>query len=116
MERSFKVHPEVASAIKTYHKSNESIWLIPHCTSKNIIKCDKSITADAMNCRLQQWFFDGTALPKITINSTRHMYETHIRYVAKLNDEELKNEWKAIAHSEETARKCYAELYKLTVM
>lgn len=116
VERAFEIHPEVAKAIETYHQSVESVWLIPHCTAKSAIKCDKSITADAMNSRLQEWFFDGQSYPKITINSTRHMYETHIRYVAQLSDEELKNEWKAIAHSEETARKCYAELYKLTAM
>jgi len=114
-ERVFKVHTIVSKAIQSYHESTDCQCLFPHCTPTSINRT-KSITADAMTLRLQQWFFNGESMPKLPINDTRHMYETHIRYVAKLSDDELENEWKAIAHSGKTARQRYAELYKLTVL
>jgi len=46
----------------------------------------------------------------------RHLYETHIRYVEKLTDEQLDEQWKSIGHSGTTARKYYGELYKNVVV
>ena len=51
-------------------------------------------------------------LPRITPNQMRHLYETHIRYTDKLTNEQLKDEWEEIGHSEGVARKFYGELYK----
>ena len=72
-------------------------------------------TDNAMRFLAKDWF-DREHLPSILPSQMRHLFETHIRYVEKLSEEELDKEWKSIGHSGITARKYYGELYKNLVV
>ena len=61
-------------------------------------------------------WFERENLPSILPSQMRHLFETHIRYVQKMSDDELDAEWKSIGHSGITARKYYGELYRSLVV
>jgi hypothetical protein len=50
----------------------------------------------------------------ISINLTklRHLYETHIRYVDPMLEEERKATMKIIGHSDDTSIKRYSEMFR----
>ena len=101
-ERVFKLHDECVKAIEQNRKTNNSKWLV--CQNDN-----------AMRFLAKDWF-ERETLPSILPSQMRHLYETHIRYVEKLTDEQLDEQWKSIGHSGITARKYYGELYKNVVV
>ena len=101
-ERVFKLHAECVKVIEENRKTNTSEWLV--CQTDN-----------AMRFLAKDWF-EREQLPSVLPSQMRHLYETHIRYVEKMNDEQLDDQWKSIGHTGITARKLYGELYKNLVI
>jgi FtsZ-binding cell division protein ZapB len=107
--RVFTVHPVVAECIAEFHKDKTHVWLMPQ--EKDSTKCCVS-----RNKNIQRRFFktDKYGFPKdINLTEIRHLYETHVRYVKPLPEEELKATMLAIGHSNTTAVKHYSEMFRL---
>jgi hypothetical protein len=113
--RIFKVHPKVQEAIATFHTNKGFVWLMPQEKDAT-----KSCTQDALLKNIQRHFFKGMknkpspfGFPTI-INLThlRHLYETHIRYVDRMSDEELAATMEIIGHSNTTSVKRYSEMFR----
>ena len=118
-ERVFTVHPIVAQLIANVHEGKESTWLVSQLTEAT--KCNKAI------CKvINRKFFAGKdtvgwgdkpnpwGFPcKINTTALRDLFETHIRYGEhKLPEEEIKALMKIIGHSNDTALKKYAQLFR----
>ena len=109
-ERVFKVHPTVAKAIKLFHGGKDYTWLVPQLDKP------KSHTSDSFRVMIQRHYFsDGNpyGFPTgITPLDTRHLYETHIRFIDPMPKDKLNQEMLNIGHSNKTALRKYAMLYK----
>ena len=101
-ERVFKLHDECARVIDENRKDSDCKWLV--CQTDN-----------QMRFLAKDWF-ERENLPSILPSQMRHLFETHIRYVQKMSNDELDAEWKSIGHSGITARKYYGELYRSLVV
>ena len=116
--RVFKVHPTVAKLIAQVHEGKESTWLVPQL--KDPTKCntafDKVINRKFFQGK-EKVGWEGKPNPfgfpcKMKTTALRDLFETHIRYVDPLPKEELEELMKIIGHSNDTALKKYAQLFR----
>ena len=118
--RTFKVHPIVAQLIARVHENKASTWLVPQL--KDPTKCntaiDKLINRKFFFGKDKVGWGEGKPNPfgfpcKITTTTLRDLFETHIRYGDhKLPQEEIEALMKIIGHSDKTALKKYAQLFR----
>jgi len=108
--RIFKVHPEVEKAIARFHAGKTSKWLIPQ-------EKDATKPCTTLRKNIQRHFFFNSntfGFPTdINLTNLRALYETHIRHVDPMPEEELKATMATIGHSNETAIKRYSEMFRL---
>ena len=110
-ERVFTVHPIVAQLIANVHEGKDSTckdspWLVPQV--KDPTKCNTAFDKH-ISRKFIQWGFPS----KINTTALRDLYETHIRYGEhKLPKEEIEQLMKIIGHSNDTALKKYAQLFR----
>ena len=110
-ERVFTVHPIVAQLIANVHEGKDSTckdspWLVPQV--KDPTKCNTAFDKH-ISRKFIQWGFPS----KINTTALRDLYETHIRYGEhKLPKDEIEQLMKIIGHSNGTALKKYAQLFR----
>jgi hypothetical protein len=106
---NFKVHPAVAKAIELHHKT------MPECPYLVPLQNGMQATTDFFRTVLHEtYFFEGNlhGFPvKVNPTDLRHLYETHIRYVTKLPDNEIDAIMKIIGHSQKTSVEMYSQMY-----
>ena len=116
--RIFKVHDKVAQAISTYHGGANHKYLVPN-TKGN------ASTTTYFQKTIQDTFFKneksvlfikptkmGTKNSYISPNDLRHLFETHIRYVTKVPQEERLAIMHSVAHDDKTGQSSYGQTYR----